>query len=420
MAVCWGWSVGGRNWPAVSCINALETSPWRVGTSVLLLPMFVCSVFALKCVDPSTLCYHTLHAPPGHAHTPSQLLRDYFQLDTNLTHLCELWAQSDSNFNHKMSCYKGIRLLRQDPLENVISFICSSNNNIARISGMLNSLCQLLGDPICCYGDHQVYRFPTLDELCAKNMEQTLRDLGFGYRSKYVAMAAKSIAEKGGVEWLMELRENPYNGELSHALQCHNVSVYVCVCICVEVVTSLQTLPGVGPKVADCIAMMSCDKFEAVPIDTHVWKIATRDYGLVQNSKSLTTSAYREIGRWSHDSHVIIMWWYIADRWSLSEPVWVKGRLGHGCELKYWIWDVISSWWLVQILFVADLERNQGSKVDKKPKGQSSKGRGGKRKRNSQQRSKKKRKTWQLSYCLWIYVYCSIPECQSVSNSVFK
>ncbi len=64
-----------------------------------------------------------------------------------------------------------------------------------------------------------------------------------------------------------------------------------------EVVTSLRTLSGVGPKVADCVAMMSCDKLEAVPIDTHVWSVAVRDYGLAKKNKSLTASAYKEIGK---------------------------------------------------------------------------------------------------------------------------
>ncbi len=63
-----------------------------------------------------------------------------------------------------------------------------------------------------------------------------------------------------------------------------------------EVVTSLRTLSGVGPKVADCVAMMSCDKLEAVPIDTHVWSVAVSDYGLARKNKSLTAIAYKEIG----------------------------------------------------------------------------------------------------------------------------
>ena len=51
--------------------------------------------------------------------------------------------------------------------------------------------------------------------------------------------------------------------------------------------------------------MMSCDKLEAVPIDTHVWHIAVRDYGLAKASKSLTATAYAEIGR-SCDNHVTV------------------------------------------------------------------------------------------------------------------
>ncbi len=171
-------------------------------------------MFALKSLDNSTLTYHTLHTPRDHAHTvtPSHVLRDYFRMDTDLSELCTTWSGADDNFKFKVQKYRGVRMLRQNPLENVISFICSSNNNIPRISSMLNSLCETLGEPICSYGDRKVYGFPTLEQLCAENMETTLRGLGFGYRSKYVATTAKSITEKGGVKWLLALREKPYQG----------------------------------------------------------------------------------------------------------------------------------------------------------------------------------------------------------------
>ena len=71
---------------------------------------------------------------------------------------------------------------------------------------------------MCCYGDHKVYSFPSLEQLCADDMEKTLRGLGFGYRSKYVAMTAKRIAEKGGTDWLMGLREKSHDGECSKCL----------------------------------------------------------------------------------------------------------------------------------------------------------------------------------------------------------
>ena len=56
-------------------------------------------------------------------------------------------------------------------------------------------------------------------------------------------------------------------------------------------------LPGVGAKVADCVCLMSLDKTEAVPVDTHVWQLTTKHYmPHLQKTKSLTTKMYKEIG----------------------------------------------------------------------------------------------------------------------------
>lgn len=60
------------------------------------------------------------------------ILRDYFQLDVELDGLYKKWSDSDENFRKIASTFKGIRMLRQDPTENLVSFICSSNNNISR------------------------------------------------------------------------------------------------------------------------------------------------------------------------------------------------------------------------------------------------------------------------------------------------
>ena len=61
---------------------------------------------------------------------------------------------------------------------------------------------------------------------------------------------------------------------------------------------ALLELPGVGPKVADCICLMSLDKAEAVPVDTHVWQIAQRDYGFGKGgkTKTLTKATYDAVG----------------------------------------------------------------------------------------------------------------------------
>eukprot|EP00953_Heterococcus_sp_UTEX-ZZ885_P008656 5170-Heterococcus_DN1.PRE.1 len=61
--------------------------------------------------------------------------------------------------------------------------------------------------------------------------------------------------------------------------------------------TALCTLRGVGPKVADCIALFSCDQTGCIPVDVHVWRIACRDYDTsLQKAKSLTPTIYERVG----------------------------------------------------------------------------------------------------------------------------
>lgn len=80
------------------------------------------------------------------------------------------------------------------------------------------------------------YEFPTIEALAQDGVEETLRQLGFGYRAKYIAKTARIIQEmEDGGAWLYGLRELPY--EDAH--------------------TALLTLQGVGPKVADCIVRLS-------------------------------------------------------------------------------------------------------------------------------------------------------------------
>jgi N-glycosylase/DNA lyase len=73
------------------------------------------------------------------------------------------------------------------------------------------------------------------------------------YRAKYIVGAVEMLRQKaeGGEQWLLALRGRPLD----------------------EAVTSLCTLPGIGPKVAACIALFSLDQHHAIPVDTHVWQV---------------------------------------------------------------------------------------------------------------------------------------------------
>ncbi|KAF7724423.1 8-oxoguanine glycosylase ogg1 [Apophysomyces ossiformis] len=205
-------------------------------------------------------------------------LRDYFQLDkVSLEECYQRWSKLDPNFDRKAYLFQGIRILRQDPWENLICFICSSNNNIARITQMVHKLSIHYGTKVATLDDVDYYAFPEPDKLAHEDVEAHLRQLGFGYRAKYIAQTAQRIAAQEQQQaWLSGLRDVPYEQAKQALLQ----------------------FPGVGPKVADCVCLMSLDHAEAIPVDTHVWQIALRDYGFSkkQQNKTLTSKLYDEVG----------------------------------------------------------------------------------------------------------------------------
>ncbi|NWH64664.1 OGG1 lyase, partial [Geococcyx californianus] len=225
-----------------------------------------------------------------------QILREYFQLDVGLRALYRAWGAADPLFrevakdfpgevaswggrdacpasSHRVSP-AGVRVLRQDPVECLLSFICTSNNHISRITAMIERLCQAFGRRLCCLDAQPFHAFPALSALAGADAEARLRALGFGYRAKFVSGSARAIAEGIGAEGLCRLRAAPY----------------------AEARKVLCALPGVGTKVADCVCLMALDKAEAVPVDTHVWRIARQRYGAALGGKSLTPRAHQEIG----------------------------------------------------------------------------------------------------------------------------
>ncbi|GIX77455.1 hypothetical protein CDAR_491721 [Caerostris darwini] len=208
------------------------------------------------------------------------ILNEYLNLNFNLEDHYILWSKADENFKSIGNIHRGIRILRQDPIENLFSFICSANNNIPRITSMVEKLCSNYGERILQVKDRVLYTFPTIDRLAADDVETNLRNLGFGYRAKYINQTAKVLLNEKPLGWLENLRKVPYK----------------------EAHQALLSLPGVGAKVADCICLMSLDKYEAIPVDTHIWQVTLKDYmPHLKNSKNLTNKIYQEIGDFYRD-----------------------------------------------------------------------------------------------------------------------
>ncbi|KAI8940452.1 hypothetical protein NX059_004138 [Plenodomus lindquistii] len=231
------------------------------------------------------------------------LVKHYFNLAPDLGQLYEQWAAADANFKKRAPKFTGIRILRQDAWEALIGFICSSNNNISRIGGMVHSLCLHYGPLIGRIDDVPYHDFPTPEALSHASVEANLQKLGFGYRAKYIAKTARIVAEDKGLKWLEEL-SNPecpqfgikemsagemLDGGREGYRRAHE---------------ELLALHGVGPKVADCVCLFGLGWSESVPVDTHVWQIAQRDYRFGKGKhSSLTAATYIAIG-----NHFRKMW----------------------------------------------------------------------------------------------------------------
>uniref|UniRef100_A0A1A9X1F4 N-glycosylase/DNA lyase n=1 Tax=Glossina brevipalpis TaxID=37001 RepID=A0A1A9X1F4_9MUSC len=227
--------------------------------------------------------FYKVHPNPLHSEITDeqhckQLLKLYFRLDFDLLKQVNRWRRAHQHFDKIAIHLKAVRVLNQDPLENIISFICSQNNNIKRISNMIQWLCSTYGEKIGHFGDRDEFSFPTIDSLLKSqgrvNLESSLRSAKFGYRAKFIAQSVQKINEFGGSEWFKKLHSLPYT----------------------EARQELAQLPGIGYKVADCICLMSLNHLESVPIDTHIFKIAQRVYlpELVK-VKSVTPKIYDEI-----------------------------------------------------------------------------------------------------------------------------
>lgn len=231
--------------------------------------------------------YKVLREPFAHWDAES-FLREYFQLDSSpsLSQLYQDWSRACPRLRRIAECVPGVRIIDQDPWECLVSFLCSSNNNIPRITKMLQAIRREYGEPLVqlvSLDDEKEFEllnsFPSLRDLHEKATDQDLRQrCGMGYRAKYLLETMDTLIALGGESYLHSLRRKSDP---------------------VEVQEALLQFCGVGRKVADCIALFSLQQNQSIPVDVHVWDIARRDYDSdheLKQQKSLTPSVYRQVG----------------------------------------------------------------------------------------------------------------------------
>ncbi|MEM3881462.1 MAG: DNA glycosylase [Candidatus Bathyarchaeia archaeon] len=146
----------------------------------------------------------------------------------------------------------GMRIIWQEPWECLISYICATYKSIPAIKRMLLNLSRKFGEKTALDG-MEFFTFPTPEKLANATMQQ-LAECGLGYRARFVLETSKRIFE--GRFRLESLRQLPYE----------------------QAKKQLCTLPGVGPKVADCVLLFSLDKLEAFPVDRWIARVIVNHY----------------------------------------------------------------------------------------------------------------------------------------------
>ncbi len=164
----------------------------------------------------------------------------YFDLDLDYGRVKEDLSKLHPTLAEAARFAPGIRILCQEPFEALISFIISQNNNIKRISGIIERLCALCGEEI----REGVYKFPTAQAMANLSVED-LAPIRAGFRGKYIVDAGAKV--RSGEVDLKALEALGYN----------------------EAKAELMKIKGVGSKVADCVLLYGFHKLEGFPMD--VW-----------------------------------------------------------------------------------------------------------------------------------------------------
>lgn len=195
------------------------------------------------------------------------ILEDYLGLNHDLE---SIYAEIswDEQVGSAIDEYPGMRILRQDPWECLIAFICSANNNIPRISQNVEDIAGAFGPPIP-GADTERRAFPGPDAIVEAG-ETALRELSLGFRAKYIAATAERVAN-AEID-LFALRETPYD----------------------EALAEITTLAGVADKVGNCVLMMSMDKLEAFPVDVWIDRALREWYFSESESESMPRTRMRE------------------------------------------------------------------------------------------------------------------------------
>lgn len=181
----------------------------------------------------------------------SNLVKNYFGLNDDLREIKRKICR-DKHIKKALNKFWGLRIIHQDPWECLISYICATYKSIPAIRKMLYKLSEKFGEKKF-FDDNIFFTFPKPEKLQSAK-ESDLLDCGLGYRAKYVLATSKKIFYNESI--FEDLQKLPY----------------------FQAKKKLIDLPGVGPKVADCVLLFSLGKKNAFPIDIWIKRVILHYY----------------------------------------------------------------------------------------------------------------------------------------------
>ncbi len=207
----------------------------------------------------------------------ADFIRHYLRLDDDLPRILSQ-INRDKHIDEAIVAFRGLRLIRQEPWECLISYMCATYKNIPAIRKTILNLSIKFGEKITA-DRHTFYTFPRPDALARASLAEIKR-CGLGFRAKRILEVSRLIAKE---QFDLEaLRKTDYE----------------------TAKRKLLALPGVGPKVADCVLLFSLDKLEAFPVDVWIKRIILTFYRdqfeqvfitKILDKTSLTRGKYKRI-----------------------------------------------------------------------------------------------------------------------------
>ncbi|MBT8173059.1 MAG: DNA repair protein [Nitrosopumilus sp.] len=203
----------------------------------------------------------------GHINSFQNSKVDFLRKDDNLDDIVKSISK-DKTVKKAVKQFPGLRILRQDPFQCLISFVVSSNSNIQKIKISLEKLSKNFGNKVE-YDNEEFFLFPKAEKLAKASIDEII-SCGVGYRAKFIKEASKMVlSKKINFEYLKN-------------------------CNYQETKEIIRTIPGVGNKVADCVMLFSLEKLEAFPLDRWMIRILEKYYSneFQISTKTITEKQY--------------------------------------------------------------------------------------------------------------------------------